>query len=427
MLPGPSSSDPARDAAALLRRMGLATILVTLPIGAILSRRGAVVLFPIGVALLVAAALLDGELRSLKPRLGRLAVSSGCLAAGLATVWAAGSLVWTPAPGSAAERLLSLTGTLLLAALAYLSLPDRTRSANLYLIPVGTILAALVAVAVWAMGTTGVSLGAPGEDGRLAERGSVLIVLLVWPAIGWLGSRGRDGQAACLAVVVAGAAVLAPSPAVAIALAVGALAYVFATISMPVGTILVGVAAALAIVTAPLAAVVLSPDLGRLVPGLAPELAAWKATVAADPVRLVTGHGFGAMVGRRLADAGGIVRLPSTPLFQAWYDLGIVAAFLAAAAIWTGVRRAAAAETPLLPSMLGAVATTVTLATIGLEGGPAWQPIAVVVLALSFVAAGRGQYRTSRPRAGNPAASGRGPRGRSLARPQASASFTKAD
>ena len=45
------STDPARDAAALLRRLGFAVLMVVLPLVALFSRRGAVLFLPAGVTL----------------------------------------------------------------------------------------------------------------------------------------------------------------------------------------------------------------------------------------------------------------------------------------------------------------------------------------------------------------------------------------
>ena len=51
--------DPAASAALLLRRIGFATLALALPLASLVSRRAAVVLAPIGVVLLVIAALIE--------------------------------------------------------------------------------------------------------------------------------------------------------------------------------------------------------------------------------------------------------------------------------------------------------------------------------------------------------------------------------
>ncbi len=51
--------DPATDAALLLRRIGFGTLALVLPLAALVSRRAAVVLVPIGVVLLIIATLIE--------------------------------------------------------------------------------------------------------------------------------------------------------------------------------------------------------------------------------------------------------------------------------------------------------------------------------------------------------------------------------
>lgn len=51
--------DPATDAALLLRRIGFGTLALVLPLAALVSRRAAVVLVPIGIALLIIATLVE--------------------------------------------------------------------------------------------------------------------------------------------------------------------------------------------------------------------------------------------------------------------------------------------------------------------------------------------------------------------------------
>ncbi|WP_421021913.1 hypothetical protein, partial [Klebsiella pneumoniae] len=71
-------------------------------------------------------------------------MSPAFLAGLLIVAWAALSLVWTPFPGPAMERLANLVATIALTLLAYFALPDRMRSANLYLLPLGVAAAAIV-------------------------------------------------------------------------------------------------------------------------------------------------------------------------------------------------------------------------------------------------------------------------------------------
>jgi len=138
--------DPAADAAALLRRLGFATLLLALPVGALVARRGAVVLVPVGVVLLIIAAALDGSHRSLRDSVAKVATSLAGLAGALLLAWCGLSLLWTPFQDAASDRFLSIIATIGVGFAGYLALPDRMRSANLYLLPIGAGLAAVVAI-----------------------------------------------------------------------------------------------------------------------------------------------------------------------------------------------------------------------------------------------------------------------------------------
>ena len=97
--------DPAEQAAQLLFRIGFGIICIVLPLSAIVSRRALVVVAPIGVLVLISAALM------MKARSGPIRRISAAMAspAGLAGLfllgWSALSLAWTPYPGPGAERL----------------------------------------------------------------------------------------------------------------------------------------------------------------------------------------------------------------------------------------------------------------------------------------------------------------------------------
>jgi hypothetical protein len=391
------SIDPANDAGALLRRLGFAVLVLILPTVALFSRRGVVLFLPIGVALLVIASLLDRNYRPLRESIDRVTASAGVLATLFGLAWAALSLAWTPAPSLSAERLFGLLGSLGLGAAAYLSLPDRMRAANLYLIPVGV---ALAAVAVIVTSFTFPAMGDPDGEGRNVTRGLSVVALLAWPSIAWLRSRNRDVGAICLIVVVALATLLGPEPAISAAFAAGALAYVAVALAPETGILLARIILPGIVLLAPLLPLILGP-----VAGLLPDngafvgaLGAWKTLVVSEPARLVTGHGFGAFLLARVG-YGLPPGTPDTPLVQVWYDLGAVGALAIAAAIWAGLRGATASYAPLLPGVVGAFTAAFSLACAGIGSGQAWWPASLVVLVIAFVGAQRGQFRTRRPRA----------------------------
>jgi hypothetical protein len=390
--------DPSRDAAALLRRLGFAVLMLGVPLAALLARRGVVMLVPIGVSLLVLASLLDGQIRPVRQVLGRLAGSLGAVAILVGLVWVAVSLLWAPRPAGGFERLLSVIATLGVAFAGYLALPDRMRSANLYLVPVGAALAAGTAILLAV-----ISGGASefDEDGQSVGRGLAVIALFAWPSIAWLRSRERDLEAFTLAVLIATATVVVggrtPLP---IALAVGALAYAISSLWPKGGASATGAIMALAVLAAPLLPFLPIPVLTKPVSSAmwGESMQAWRAIIASDPLRLVTGHGFSALVRDRLA---GLLppRTPNSALFQIWYDLGLVGAIAGAAALWSGPRGAVASYAPLLPGIIATFATAFTMAIFGIGTSQMWWLTAITLVVLAFVAAQRGQFRTSRPRA----------------------------
>jgi hypothetical protein len=397
--PHPSQVDPAADAAALLRRLGFATLMVAVPLTALVARRAVVVLAPIGIALLVIAALLDGDHDGLTADLRRALLSAGGLAGGLLLAWAALSLLWTPFRGPASERVLNVALTVAMVLGGYLALPGRMRSANLYLAPIGIGAAAIGAV-VLALSDLAIGRGTD-EDGAGIERGVVVLVLALWPALAWLRSRGRDLEALALAVAVAAAAVLASASLPVVALAVGALAYAVTAISPALGVRVTAGAVAGTVALGPLIPFLLRPlaslALRRDDQALA-GLSAWRRVVADDPLRLVTGRGFEAASRGR---GSGLLRAeaPTTLPFEIWYDLGLVGAAAAAVVLYAAIRAAGRAHAGLVPGAMAAFATGFTLACAGIATAQMWWFTTLLIVALAFVAVDRGQFRTSRPKA----------------------------
>src|SRR5215211_5550370 len=218
------TADPAADAAALLRRIGFTLLMLGLPIAALVARRAVVILAPMAIVLLVIATAIDGGARPARAALRGLAVSAAGLAGVLVLLWCWLSLIWTPFPAEASERLLNIVGTVVLAVAGYLALPDRMRSANLYILPVGVVLAALAAMAL-------VAKGGDDEQVQNLDRGLTVLVLLLWPAMSWLRSRGRHLESIGLALVVAVATVLGPFQLPVQGLAAGAILFAIAAAS----------------------------------------------------------------------------------------------------------------------------------------------------------------------------------------------------
>ncbi|WP_336488188.1 peptide ABC transporter permease [Methylobacterium nigriterrae] len=390
--------DPALDAAALLRRVGFFGLFVIVPVVAQVARRATVVLAPIAVILLILASAIDNRQRPLRPAAARLLTAPAFLAGMLVILWSALSLIWTPFPGPATERLLNLVATILLTLAGYLALPDRMRSANLYLLPLGVTAAAIVAIMIGLFGDT-LMRGGTEEDNAL-DRGLTLLALLAWPAVAWLRSRHRDREALATGLVVAAALVVSPNSTQIVALAIGALAFALTSLRPGLGVAATACLSAALLALAPLLPFVARPIgaavLGPVSPGVL-SLKAWQKVVTTEPVRLVTGHGFetalrGRFVGLLPTNA------PTTMLFEFWYELGIVGAFAAAFALYASIRRSGRDVPALVPGAMAAFATAFTIACVGVGLTVMWWLTTLAITILVFVSIERGQFRSRRPK-----------------------------
>jgi hypothetical protein len=395
--PRPPRVDPAADAAALLRRLGFATLLLAIPVSALVARRALVVLAPLGVALLVIASVLDGEHRGVREALRRVAGTYGGLAAALVLFWCGLSLLWTPFVPQATERLGNILATLGIGVAGYLALPDRMRSANLYLVAIGAGLAALTATLLLLFSGDGVAAEA---DAQTLERGLVVLVLVAWPAIAWLRSRGRDIEALALGLGVGLAAGLASYSLPLIAFGAGAVAFALTSVRPTLGVKVTAFVTAGLLAAAPLLPFVLSPLFESLSPDTlqARGAAIWRTLVLEEPLRLITGHGFETALRGRLV---GLLpsAAPRTVLFEIWYELGVVGAFAGAYALWASVTATGRLHAALLPGAMAAFATAYTSACLGIGTAQMWWFTALVLVVLIFTAAERGQFRTTRPKA----------------------------
>ena len=401
-MPRPPSTtvDPALDAAALLRRIGFFGLFVVLPVAAQVSRRATVVLAPIAVVLLITASAIDQRQRAVWPSVRRLLTAPAFLAGMLVVFWSALSLVWTPFPGPASERLANLVAIVAMTLLAYLALPERMRSANLYLLPLGVGAAAIVAILINLVGDAMLKDNPDGDSAL--ERGAVLLALLAWPAVAWLRSRRRDTESLVVVLLVAGALLLAPGLTALFALAVGALAFALTYWRLSLGVRITALAAAGLLVVAPLLPVLARPIgaalFGPVAPGVL-ALKAWQKVVTLEPVRLVTGHGLETALRGKIF---GIlpINAPTTMLFEFWYELGIVGAFAAAFALYGAIHRAGRDATVLVPCAMAAFATAFAIGGIGVGLTTLWWLTTLALAILTFVAIERGQFRSSRPKVG---------------------------
>jgi hypothetical protein len=391
----PTLADPSTDAAAMLRRVGFGLVLFAAPVAALFARRAVVVLVPLAIALLVIAAILDGRSRTSFTHIRHLLATPAAAAALVLLTWAGLSLVWTPFPDEAAERLLNIAGMTVLAFMGYMAMPDRTRSANLYFLPIGTALAGIAAMAL-----TLREQPVSEADGQNIERGFVTLVLFLWPSITWLHSRGRNAQALLLAALVGGSTLLAPSALPLHALAVGALAFAVTAIAPVSGAVVMAGIMAGAVLLAPVLPFLLRPLVALLPVSAASghSLDLWQDVVLNEPFRLVTGHGLETALRAKLV---GLLapEAPVTVLFEIWYELGLVGAAALAVALFAATSATGRERSLLVPGMVASITTAFAFACLGIGALQPWWIGALVVLVLVFVAIERGQFRTKRPKA----------------------------
>ncbi len=385
--------DPTKDAALLLQRIAFFTLGIALPVSAMLSRRAAVVLVPIAVALFVIAALLwepDRFIRSLQRR----AVKATALALGLLAAWTFLSLSWAPRGVPGADRPLNMLFALVLGIVAVAALPERVRAANLNALAVGSGVATIVAGLTQ---LTGFGLGEAEDDVTVLVRGLATVLLFAGPLVAWLLSRGRSKGALAMFGAVAAAAILSREPAVILALGAGFVAF---------GVVLTYPAHAARRIAAFCGALILAaPALAWIGRWLAEALAgaghplvaqfrAWSQVILDAPVKLVTGHGFGALGSPR---GPGSDALPPSILVDLWYDLGLVGAFALASTLFFAIRAVRVLPPVVQAGAIAAYVAALTLGLLGLAGFRAWWLMTLVAAVLLTTAVARGQARTDRP------------------------------
>ena len=394
-----SNRDDAADASRFFARVGYAAVAIGAPVAVVIHPLALFIVFPIGVAMIVLAAALEGQ-PGFGARTLRAFTTPTFLALVAGFAWATLSILWTPYPVSALQHCLKL-GLVILATLLAVSAPrDNARATDLYMFPIGVVLGM---AAMAAKGLAGV-IGAAPENGEIAT-GGVALALLLFPALGGLTARGRNGYARLLLIIALAFAYIAGYAPLTIALFAGYLALSFAISDMNRSAREFAWGAA--------ALILLSP----LIPAFAPTIAAWvfkvklanlappyaSLSVAADifthdKLRLFTGHGF-ATVSRGVHD---VILPPYTPrslAFTVWYELGIVGAVIAAVGVWFGFRDLDKAPPRLAPFMAAGFTVLVALAfsNVDFDDMTVLTLIGVAVIATDVAA--RSQYRTTRPSA----------------------------
>ena len=360
--------DPATDAGRFLCRLALIILMIVTPAAEVASRLAIYSLLPIGAVVLCIGGLLTG-VGEVPQRLLKIVGTPLGLAAILLTAWTGLSLLWTPFPVDASSRVLKGGTTEIVVLLTIIALPERTRAANLYLLPIGLT---LVAAATLILSLIGPAYLRGGTDTAFIQRCSMSMVMLVFPAIGALTLRERWRLAAALAGVVVAAALAAFVDVALAAFALGALVYAGA-LTMPTRLAKIfgyGFAGLLAL--APVLVIALA-QLTAFAPHapFAEPLRVTASLVLHDWPRLITGHGIDMAL--RATGSGFLpAATPRSLLFQIWYDLGLVGAFSLAFLI-AGAFRAVGRLPPIYAApVLGGVTAGLVIALCGSETTQIW-------------------------------------------------------
>ncbi len=387
--------DPATDAALLLQRMGFFTLGVALPVSAMVSRRAAVVLVPIGVALLVIASVLSEPERFARA-LKRRSMRATVLLLALLVGWSFLSATWAPRGVGGFDRVLNMLFAFAAGLLAVAALPDRMRAANLNALAVGAGVAAVVAAM---MQVTGYGLGDAEDDVTVVVRGLATLIVFAGPLVAWLLSRGRTRGALALFGAVAAVTALTSDMVLAAALGAGSLAFALAAASP--GKVAARSAAFLGVVVlaaplSPWVAAPLAPFLAGMALDIAASLQAWGALIEKAPIKLLTGHGFGAFNFQRIT-ATGSAPLPPSIVVEIWHDLGVVGALAFAVSLGMAVRATRALPQIVQAGAIAAYVAAFAFGLIGLAGIRAWWLMTLVAAMIVTTAVARGQARTDRP------------------------------
>lgn len=387
--------DPASDAAHIITRLAIALLLIVAPIASVGTRRAIYVLVPVGVALTLVAWLLEPGGRGPRQLRSAMFSATGILLIGFVS-WAALSLIWTPFGVGPSERFVKSLSTFLLAATAAALLPERTKTSNLYLLPIG-VAAGAVALVFIAWFEPRIA-GRPGDpDVSVAARAAFGLALLVWPALGALVIREKAAAAVVLGIIVVVAQLAAGVPLALTATALGALAFAAALSNGDKTGKAVAAIGAVMFLLAPLVVLGIYEAISiAAMPKLLTPAISWGDILVKDGFHALLGHGFDSA---RLGVSAGYLH-PTTPksiLFEVWFELGIVGA-VAAALVWAQVaRRAGKASPALAPYLLAGLSAAFVMSAFGLGIAPVWWVTLLALAGFAFALLQHGQARHRRP------------------------------
>lgn len=334
-----------------LSMASLAVAAVVAPLLMVFSTQSASATAPLAAVLAAMAAVGASGQAAVRAWVASAARAPLALAVTALLVWAAISLLWTPAPSNSIVTFLALAGMIATTVLLTTLVPRlRVEAAGLWLVTGTTAMAALLAVEVWFDSPLRAALGANPDPSRL-NRPMAFLVLLIFPVLAALLAGRRYVAALAFAALVACAVLPSTAQAASLGLGLGGLACAAALARPRIALALVAVTAVAGFIAAPF---VLPNLLDNLPPGLETALkgasarermAIWQGYGREFWQAPLLGAGFGAAEGMTIV---GTIALPWDPrlverafvpghshsaFLQVWVELGLVGALAAGLAL----------------------------------------------------------------------------------------------
>ncbi|HEY1736633.1 MAG TPA: hypothetical protein VGG12_08305 [Methylovirgula sp.] len=388
--------NPATDASRFLRRLAFIILMIFTPVAELVSHGLIYVLFPIGASVLVIAGVLAGGENAPRRALMAIKTPTGIAVLFLA-FWSALSLSWTVFPGDAVERLARTLMTAAIGFIAILSLPQRSKISNIYLLAIGVAVTAAVASPLVLIGPDFFRSGYTA-DSVLAQRCVMSLVILVWPAIGALALRQHFIIATLLAILVAISAIGTFSQIALAALMVAALVYAAAmSHALSVAKIMASVLAVV-FLGAPFFAALLYAVNSAAHLSIGSSLMVFADLVVHDWPRFITGHGL-AMVERGI-DVGLLpAKTPLSIVFMLWYELGVVGVGGFVFVLVTTLLAVRQMPVYAAPAFLALIAAGIVIAMLGAETAQLWWLTLNAIAAIAMANLVKAHPRSKRPRA----------------------------
>ncbi len=389
----PPALDPVAGASALVVRVALMILLIGALIASVATRQAVYTIVPVGAALTLVGWLLEPDMRGPR-KLQHAAMTPEGLGALFLLGWAALSLLWTPFAIGPTERFVKTVATTGLVAVAAAFLPERTKTSNLYLLPIGAMAGAVALVAAivlrWDPPTP------PGEL-TVLDRAALGLSLVFWPGVAGLLIRNKRGFAIALAALTVAGIVAVGTPVAMVAFVISGTVWLLArgrALILARGS---GLVWAMLLVFSPLIALALSVLFEPTsLPAVMDRAIIWGDIVAKDGLRTIIGHGFDSAA--RAVAAG---YLPYTSnrsaFFELWFELGIVGVGAAAFVVARLFALAGAASGPVAPLLLGGLTNALVISGFSVGVSPIWWVTFLALDALAFALVLRGQFKGRRP------------------------------